>query len=181
MSGLDSTGMVEYKQLDRLPGYRFGNDGSVQSMWTTEQKPGVSGPRRILSDTWRDEPLFPVPGGYVLVHVYLDRKRRTRGVHLLVLEAFSGPCPEGWECRHLDGNGHNNQISNIAWGTKSENTIDQVRHGTHHMVKLTPELVRSIRAEFAICKNRSMLAKKHGLNKSTIWHMIAGNTWKHVV
>jgi HNH endonuclease len=181
MSDSDSTGMVEYKQIGRFAGYRFSNNGNVQTRWVPELQPGVSGPRRFLRDEWLDEPTFPVPSGYVLTHVYQGKRRLTRKVHNLMLEAFVGPCPPGMECRHLDGVRNHNVLSNLVWGTKSENTIDQVKHGTHHMIKLAPELVRSIRAEFAVCKNRSMLARKHGLDKSTIWHLIAGNTWKHVV
>jgi len=51
-------------------------------------------------------------------------------VHIAVLEAFVGPCPDGMECRHLDGDRRNNQISNLAWGTLAQNRWDLVRHGT---------------------------------------------------
>lgn len=51
--------------------------------------------------------------------------------HTLVLEAFVGPCPPGLECRHKDGNELNNFLGNLSWGTRSENTRDQLIHGTH--------------------------------------------------
>lgn len=51
-------------------------------------------------------------------------------VHRLVLFAFVGPCPEGMECRHLDGNRTNNRLSNLKWGTPEENTQDKIEHGT---------------------------------------------------
>jgi hypothetical protein len=63
--------------------------------------------------------------------VQLGRRRREY-VHRLVLTAFRGPCPPGFECRHLDGNPSNNTVSNLTWGSQSENTLDRVRHGTHH-------------------------------------------------
>jgi hypothetical protein len=53
-------------------------------------------------------------------------------VHDLVLTTFKGPCPPGKECCHWDGNGTNNILSNLRWDTRSENTYDRVRHGTHH-------------------------------------------------
>lgn len=53
-------------------------------------------------------------------------------VHVLVASAFHGPRPPGMECRHLDGNRSNNHVSNLAWGTPSENNRDLVRHGTHY-------------------------------------------------
>jgi hypothetical protein len=58
-------------------------------------------------------------------------------VHRVVLEAFVGPCPEGMECRHLDGNSANNQVDNLKWGTPSENRADIIRHGNDHQLKKT--------------------------------------------
>lgn len=53
-------------------------------------------------------------------------------VHKLVLEAFIGPCPDGLEIRHLDDDPDNNRLSNLAYGTRSENMFDRVANGTHH-------------------------------------------------
>ena len=53
-----------------------------------------------------------VPGkdrdGYRMVHV-----GKTRKMHQLVLEAFVGPRPEGYQCAHLDGNPSNNRLVNL--------------------------------------------------------------------
>src|SRR5690606_38480338 len=57
--------------------------------------------------------------------------------HVLVAEAFIGPRPEGAECLHGDGDHTNNMVSNLRWGTKSENQLDSVRHGTHHQANKT--------------------------------------------
>jgi len=57
---------------------------------------------------------------------------RNRYVHRLVAAAFIGPLPTGCQTRHLDGNGFNNRLLNLAYGTISENMLDAVRHGTHH-------------------------------------------------
>ena len=47
-----------------------------------------------------------------------------RYIHRLVLESFVGPCPDGMETRHLDGNRENNHFQNLCWGTHSENMKD---------------------------------------------------------
>lgn len=52
-------------------------------------------------------------------------------VHLLILEAFQGPRPEGTVTRHLDGDKTNNRLSNLRRGTPAENSQDAMRHGTH--------------------------------------------------
>jgi hypothetical protein len=50
-------------------------------------------------------------------------------VHQLVARAFLGLRPEGQVTRHLDDDVMNNSISNLAYGTKSENREDAVRNG----------------------------------------------------
>lgn len=49
-------------------------------------------------------------------------------VHRLVLLAFDGPKPDGMETRHLDGVKTNNALSNLRYGTSSENSQDAMRH-----------------------------------------------------
>lgn len=58
-------------------------------------------------------------------------------VHKLVLEAFVGPRPEGFEACHNNGIANDNRVSNLRWDTQSENALDRVRHGTHHNVNKT--------------------------------------------
>lgn len=53
-------------------------------------------------------------------------------VHRVVLAAFVGPCPEGSETCHNDGDGTNNSLSNLRWDDHSSNMYDRVKHGTHH-------------------------------------------------
>ena len=50
-------------------------------------------------------------------------------IHRLVLEAFVGPCPDGLEARHWDGDPANNRLGNLFWGTHSENQQDTLRYG----------------------------------------------------
>lgn len=72
------------------------------------------------------------PGkGHLAVELWRDGKAHRVKVHLLVLSVFVGPRPEGLETRHLDGNPENNRVENLRYGTSSENSLDQVRHGTH--------------------------------------------------
>lgn len=71
--------------------------------------------------------------GYLSVWLYNERGRRRRTIHTLVAEAFIGPRPEGLQVRHLDGDKSRPDVSNLAYGTSSENHYDAVKHGTHAM------------------------------------------------
>src|SRR5688572_6260712 len=70
--------------------------------------------------------------GYAKVNLYGRGHNggAQRLIHHLVLEAFVGPCPEGMECRHVDGSPPNNRLDNLSWGTHVENEADKRRHGT---------------------------------------------------
>lgn len=49
-------------------------------------------------------------------------------VHWLVMQAFTGPVPEGKEVLHWDDNPSNNHLSNLRYGTRQENVDDKVRN-----------------------------------------------------
>jgi hypothetical protein len=92
-------------------------------------------------------------------------------VHTLVLTAFRGPRQEGQECRHLDGNPLNNNLSNLEWGTYWDNRADWYKH--RKKIKLTPELVEYIRTS---TKSLRELATELGVSKSTV-HYARGSYW----
>jgi hypothetical protein len=57
-------------------------------------------------------------------------RNNSQCVHKLVLTAFVGFAPENYECLHINGNPSDNRLSNLRWGTRSENIYDAVKHGT---------------------------------------------------
>lgn len=118
-----------------FPGYYVGNDGSMWSMWKLRHRPGKgrTGNEVYLSETLR-QLKTKNSRGYRRVMLYKEGKPHEFGVHRLVLLVFVGACPEGKECCHKDGNPSNNHVSNLYWGTKSENTQDQIRHGTFQKI-----------------------------------------------
>lgn len=89
-----------------------------------------------ITDTgrrWSGRMLTPssMPTGYKVVTLWRHRKQRTQLVHRLVLLAFVGQAPEGTEALHKDGDHANNRLTNLQWGTHSQNQFDQVKHGKH--------------------------------------------------
>ncbi len=130
---------TEYRELGWALGYRFGDDGSAFS----NRK---NGEWRILTPS-------VMPKGYRILHL---SGIGTRLLHRLILEAFRGPCPEGMEGCHNDGNPANNTLDNLRWDTPQNNVSDMVRHGTHTKgfqngaAKLKPEdieLISKLRTE----------------------------------
>lgn len=111
-------------------------------------------------------------------------------MHTLVLNTFIGHKPKGMECRHLDGNPVNNKLSNLKWGTHSENQQDSIKHGTffhpdnrgekHNMVKLTDTKVMEIRYLLILGISHVQIAKQFNVNPSTISHINTCKTWKHL-
>ena len=82
--------------------------------------------------------LHPVSDrGYLKADLYRAGRAAQRLVHRIVLEAFAGPCPEGMEGCHNDGDTSNNAVENLRWDTHSENNFDIVRHGNHHHARKT--------------------------------------------
>lgn len=72
-------------------------------------------------------------------HLSLTRDAQgvTRQVHVLVAAAFLGPCPEGLEVCHGDGDRTNNCVSNLRYDTRSNNNLDAVAHGNHNNASKT--------------------------------------------
>lgn len=90
--------------------------------------------------------------GHLGVTLHKHSKKDRQRVHRLVLAAFIGPCPEGLEVRHLDGNPKNNTLGNLTYGTRSQNRDDAYRHGgrpvgeASHLAKVPDRKVEQLRA-----------------------------------
>lgn len=111
---------------------------------------------------------------------------RRKFVHLLVLEAFTGPKPEeDSQGLHRNGVRLDNRAANLRWGTRSENMKDCVEHGTdnrgtkHWNALLSEDDVREIRAQAGSVRNRE-LSKTFGVCESMISNIIKRKAWSHV-
>ncbi len=77
------------------------------------------------------KPYLADKGGHLKVSLSKPSVVRNAYVHRIVAIAHTGPPPIGMECRHLDGDPTNNSVANLAWGTRSQNVLDAVAHGTY--------------------------------------------------
>ncbi|WP_104128038.1 HNH endonuclease [Cryobacterium sp. Y57] len=115
MAQLDGVGMnTEWRPIVGFEGlYSVSNLGQVWSFF---------GAGRVL------RPAAQKPWGHLHVQLYKGGVPETYSVHRLVARAFIGE-PTGPLVRHIDGRSANNNASNLAYGTPSENSFDTVRHG----------------------------------------------------
>lgn len=110
--------------------------------------------------------------------------RNTEYVHLLVLKAFVGPCPEGCEGLHRDDNPTHNAVSNLRWGTRSQNLYDAISNGKKPVgeqnwnAKLTEDAVRFIRANPHL--TLTGLANQFGVCRETIAKVRDFRMWRYV-
>ncbi|MGX6605613.1 HNH endonuclease signature motif containing protein [Micromonosporaceae bacterium Da 78-11] len=120
-SDVDQSGSVESVEWRSVPStgglYEVSSVGQVR----TSRRRGTRG--GILAQQWNET-------GYAIVQMCVLGVKQHARVNRLVLDAFVGPEPE-LHSRHLDGNPRNNKLENLAWGTRSENVRDAIRHGTH--------------------------------------------------
>lgn len=105
------------------------------------------------------------PSGHVTVTL---GQGKSLCVHALVLRAFVGAPSAGEECRHLNGDPGDNRLTNLAWGTRGENTQDKKWHGC--VRKLTVAQVAEIKATLAAPYHGvgADLARRFGVGRTTI-------------
>lgn len=195
MSNHPTNQSVQYKSLAffDLPAYRVGDDGSVWSClrWTRKGQDKSSTSRYYLSSSWkRIKPFMAGPDlAYPCVGLRtMDHRIKKISVHRLVLLAFVGPCPEGMEACHNDGDSTNNSLSNLRWDTPKNNHADKKKHGTVNLgeenpsAKLTEEQVRMIRRLYDL-RGVSIyrLAKDFGCSWHNIRNIVTRKIWNHVV
>ncbi len=172
MPEFDST--VEYRSLPQLSGYHFGSDGTVWACWTRGRNPRPSGTPKPMK-------LFPTPDGYLITRFKTASGMKTLKISHLILLAFVGPRPEGTEARHLNAVRDDNRASNLAWGTKSQNEIDKVRHGNSNLTKLTPDKVREIVSLLETGLTPKEIAPRFGVTAQHIRRLRrGGERWCHL-
>ncbi len=177
--------------VEIVPGYIVTRNGLVYSVKSNWRGYGT---RALTPGLDRD--------GYLRVRLTVDGRRRAYRVHQLVAAGFLPSRLSGkHEIRHLDGSRTNNIDTNLKWGTRKENAEDRNAHGTaatgdrngmrchpesvrrgerHPSVRLTDELVRSMRQEHTKGATFTYLAKLYGVSNTVVAKIIKRLSWRHV-
>jgi hypothetical protein len=100
--------------------YEVSDRGNVRRI-----KPGIATrPGKVLKP-------FPHSEGYLRVSLSVNCKAVNKYIHVLVAEAFYGPCPEGMEVNHKNTEKTDNQLSNLEFMTHGENTLHAKLNGRY--------------------------------------------------
>lgn len=155
--------MERWKPVPGFDGYEVSDLGRVRSCYTRE---------RVLRGSTS-------AAGYIYISLRRAGVTHRRTAHRLVMDAFVGPCPAGMEIRHFpDNDRSNNALSNLSYGSRSQNACDRHIHGTMSLAKLTEEQVEFIKRTPPGTRG---LCRLLGVTRHAIRHARLGLTWKHVV
>lgn len=169
------------KEIPGFPNYCITKNGRIWSKKRKDTREQTVGGKWLKPMKWRSTNDLT----YLAVRLYKEESGwKDKQISHLVLETYKGKRPKGMQCRHLDGNSHNNSLSNLCWGTPKENSLDVVRHGRHNKggnFKLSESDVR-----FAVYMYRTKLftlqkiADYFGVCHATISHIIHKRNWRHL-
>jgi hypothetical protein len=126
--------MAQWRPVVGFEGYyEIADDGQVRGCQRTVG--AANGKTKVIKA--KPMNLMRARSGHLALECYKDAHRQRFMVHRLVLMTFIGPCPEGMEACHRNGNPAENRVENLYWGTRSDNVRDAIEHGTHHWAART--------------------------------------------
>lgn len=178
---MDQERPEEFRLIPDCPEYRVSNNGRVQSRW---KRLGI---KKFLTDEWKSIRLSVDDRGYHVFNLCKTEAKIKKRVHVLVLELFVGPKPDGHEGCHWNGIKTDNRVENLRWGTHLENMRDKHRHGTTMCgtkvpnSKLNDEKVVEMRRLFnEEGLSTGKIGRLFSVGQMTAWDAINRRTWRHV-
>lgn len=160
--------MIEqWKTIPDFPDYEISDWGRVKSHKNLE-KP------KILKGSFSTK-------GYPQALLYSTGGPKTKPLHILVLEAFVGSRPHGFQACHNDGDKTNNRNANLRWDSPRNNEHDTIRHSRKRgfrrasqklrekqvlEIREDPRLQRVIAKEYNIAQSMVSMIKLH---QSWLW------------
>jgi len=168
--------MERWKIVPDFPNYEVSDHGRVRRA-TDSRRMKKGGTRKPSSNEY----------SYLWITIRDEKGATFRFfIHRLVLIAFVGSCPDGYQCNHKDGDKTNNHLSNLEWVTPSQNINHAYKHGlrsdskgeknAHSKLKegevwLIKKLLKS-----SILYQRE-IAKMFKVDPSTVSRINIGETW----
>lgn len=165
-----------------IPGYegyyKISSDGLVKRI-----KPSNRNRGGILTATFDSK-------RYLQIKLTVNGNSKTFKVHKLVMIAFAGDRPAGFQINHKNGIKTDNRIENLEYVSPRQNMYHSYGVLSRQAVigeasvnaKLTDENVRDIRRAFADGGiTYTQLARLYNVSRYTISSVIKRLAWKHVL
>ena len=111
------------------------------------------------------------------VSVVLGHGKNGSPVHQLVMKTFVGHPPKGMEVLHINGNPKDNRLSNLRYGTRTENILDVYWQGKKWR-KLGIDDVEEIRFAMYCGWSGKEIAGKFHVSETTISRIKCGRAYK---
>jgi hypothetical protein len=105
-----------WHNIPEYPGYQISKSCIIRKKYNT-----LKGNDKLVVKQTTD-------GNYLGVKLKHESGKWTRvKVHALMMRVFVGPRPEGLVINHIDGNKHNNFLSNLEYCTNTENERHSIK------------------------------------------------------
>lgn len=125
--------------------------------------------------------------GYIKASLASPEGIKYTKIHQIVARNFlSNPNNLPHVC-HIDGDGTNNNVDNLYWGTPKENEADKERHGRRQhgedrsLAKLCEKQVRVAKHCINLKVPSSIISKMLNVTPTVIWQIARGISWKHII
>ena len=137
------------KQIPNFPNYTINIDGII--MGQTAEKAQTHG-----------------KNGYKYVTVYANNTSKKLYVHRLMAELYI-PNPENKRTvNHIDGDKHNNNLSNLEWHTDSENIQHAYDNGLNHGSNITDSDREIMYNRFMNGDSMQLISESYSFNNVTV-------------
>jgi len=119
--------------------------------------------------------------GYKTILLSQDKVQKRFYIHRLIALAYIEN-PGGKQCvNHVDGDKHNNSISNLEWATHTENSVHAIETGLHKQPrKLNDEIAHKVCQSIVDGMRNKDIAEMFGISKESISAIKRGSIYMDI-
>lgn len=179
--------MKEIEIWKQIPGYggyyEASSFGRIRSVDRYVSGYSARGKRPTLIKRKSHLMRFDTRHGYKCLCLYFDGKEKKEQVHTLVLKAFVGDRPKGFQACHNNGIRSDNRIENLRWDTPESNIADIEKHGRRPKGQQVKSSVLSKAQVLNIKRGEIGLGKAvrdYGISKTQFYRIKNGESWVHM-